>query len=416
MSKNLPIVSHVARDILHSSEAIKTPEGAIWEYIANSLQYTQKGVAPNVRVEIRDIVTIVDNGRGMSFDDLATRFFAMHGVNQDRVCGNRGRGLYGVGKVAGLSIGKFIEVISIQGGFRNRLKLSRETLESSTGKASAKILERNIPTPEKNGTTIIISGLEQPVHPDRLRKHVESHLRIYPLSSIVTVNGVRCVYVEPPSVKTYTFRSEGIDKQIIGDVQLTIKVAKEKLPKNEAGIAVLSDTSWLETTLAGLEHRAHIYRLFGDIHVPKLESDASKPAAFDLTRSGKLNPRNQLVNGIYIFVSQKLEEVRKSLEELAKAVEPELNCAAINEAYKGIFREVGVIDCPTIKLVETEGSPLVATKKKTITINIAHPSLSSMRKTKDHAGLLPLLAMSCGNFVNEAMRDRIVERLSSVNL
>lgn len=55
--------------------------------------------------------------------------------------------------------------------------------------------------------------------------------------------------------------------------------------------------------------------LFGEIDVPALETDKSMPAAFDASRSMRLNPENRLVATIYEFVGPHLEALRKGLVE-----------------------------------------------------------------------------------------------------
>src|SRR5262245_22224028 len=98
----IQVSSHVARDLLSSAAAFKNEAAAVWEYVANSLQYLDPGVLPVVQVTVDTVerwIRISDNGKGMSIDDLG-HFFTMHGENQERLSGRPGRGKFGTGKAA----------------------------------------------------------------------------------------------------------------------------------------------------------------------------------------------------------------------------------------------------------------------------------------------------------------------------
>jgi hypothetical protein len=58
--------------------------------------------------------------------------------------------------------------------------------------------------------------------------------------------------------------------------------------------------------------------LFGEIEVSQLDDDKSPIAPFDLSRSMRLNPSNELVQFTYAFISQSVEQVRRELVERDK--------------------------------------------------------------------------------------------------
>ena len=63
----ITVSTHVGRDLLQSANIFKTADVAVWEYIVNSLQYVEAGVAPSVEVQIdnsKKRITIRDNGQG----------------------------------------------------------------------------------------------------------------------------------------------------------------------------------------------------------------------------------------------------------------------------------------------------------------------------------------------------------------
>ncbi len=105
----LKVTSHVGRDLLAAAASFKTEAAAIWEYVVNSLQYTDEGVLAKIQVIVKPrqkIVEIRDNGRGMTAEGL-TQYFTMHGENIDRLRGRPGRGKFGTGKAAAFGIGKW---------------------------------------------------------------------------------------------------------------------------------------------------------------------------------------------------------------------------------------------------------------------------------------------------------------------
>src|SRR5262249_26567268 len=81
------------------------------------------------------------------------------------------------------------------------------------------------------------------------------------------------------------------------------------------GIAILSGGVWHETTLAGCERKPFAEYLFGIFDVPALAQDKSGVSPFDMSRSMKLNPRNEIVADILRFVGVQLERIRKELEK-----------------------------------------------------------------------------------------------------
>jgi hypothetical protein len=58
--------------------------------------------------------------------------------------------------------------------------------------------------------------------------------------------------------------------------------------------------------------------IFGEIDVPKLDEDRSPIPPFDLSRSMKLNPSNELVQAIYGFIGSKIDQVRRELLKAEK--------------------------------------------------------------------------------------------------
>jgi hypothetical protein len=91
-------------------------------------------------------------------------------------------------------------------------------------------------------------------------------------------------------------------------------VAKAPLEDEFRGVAILANGVWHETTLAGSERKPFAEYLFGSLDVSALGQESNGVPAFDMSRSMKLNPRNEIVADIIRFVGVNIEIVRKDLE------------------------------------------------------------------------------------------------------
>src|SRR5579863_3580744 len=145
-SDRIFVKSHVARDLLQNAALFKTDKLVVWEYVSNGLQYVDPGTSPVVRVMLdskKKRITITDNGRGMSWEDLKN-FFVMHGVNVDRKEGRPGRGRFGTGKSAAFGIADGLRIITVRAGRRSVVELARSDIETlnSEEPIPVKIIER----------------------------------------------------------------------------------------------------------------------------------------------------------------------------------------------------------------------------------------------------------------------------------
>lgn len=130
----IAVTTHVARDLLQSAALFKHEHSVVWEYVSNGLEYTDPSVNPvvNVHVDVKARgITIHDNGRGMSPDDLQ-RYFQMHGENIDRKKGKEGRGMFGTGKSAAFGIANILRVTTVKNGKRCKVQLKRADIEAQT--------------------------------------------------------------------------------------------------------------------------------------------------------------------------------------------------------------------------------------------------------------------------------------------
>jgi histidine kinase/DNA gyrase B/HSP90-like ATPase len=322
-SNQLFVKSHVARDLLQNAGLFKTDKLVVWEYVSNGLQYVDPGINPIVRVFLdgkSKRITVSDNGRGMDWTGLQN-FFVMHGENIDRKEGRPGRGRFGTGKSAAFGIADILRISTQRKGKRSRVEISRVDVEkmSSEDPIPVKVIEREAPCSEQNGTLIEIEGVRlKSLDQAGVIRYIERHLAKWPKNTSVYVNNHECEFAEPPISKEFQFRSEGEFEKFLGDALLVVRVSKSPLEEDFRGVSIFANGVWHETTLAGSEGRDMSQFIFGEIDVPKLDEDRSPIAPFDVSRSMKLNENNELVQAIYAFVGLRIEEVRRKLVEEEK--------------------------------------------------------------------------------------------------
>ena len=320
----LKVTSHVGRDLLASASSFKSEAAVVWEYVVNSLQYVDPGVSPRVQVTIapgRKGIVISDNGCGMSSKDLA-HFFRMHGENLDRLAGRTGRGKFGTGKSAAFGISNVLRVDTICNGKRNVVSLTRQMIEKSGGGEIPLQWEvKDEIVDEPNGTTVSILDINL----DRVKRasiieYVERHLQAFRAAApAVAIDDHVCIYREPATAETLKFEPTAAQRELLGDVQLVIKIACAPLPQGEQGITVTSGLGNLVAIeRAGIEAKEFGNYLFGEIDVPALEIHPSPIEPYDPTRSLQLNPQHPVVAVLLGFVGSKLEEVRASLVRRSK--------------------------------------------------------------------------------------------------
>jgi hypothetical protein len=319
MSDQIYVRSHVARDLLQSAAFFKTDRLVVWEYVSNGLQYVDPNTAPVVKVVLegrKKSIRIVDNGRGMDWEGLKN-FFLMHGENLDRKLGRGGRGRFGTGKSAAFGIADVLRISTVRDGRRNAVELSRRDIEKmgSDAPIPVRVLEREVPSNSPNGTSVEIEGVHlKSLDQAGVIHYIERQIARWAKGCTVYVNNHECEYAEPPISAERSFTPSDAQKEVLGNVTLIVKVSKKPIDEADLrGIGIYSNGVWHETTLAGSEGREMTQYLFGEIDVPALELDNFPIPPLDMSRSMRLNPQNELVQAIYAFIGQKVEEVRGEL-------------------------------------------------------------------------------------------------------
>lgn len=344
-TSKLIVKSHVARDLLQSAGLFKTDKLVVWEYVSNGLQYVGAGTNPVVKVSLdsrKKRISIQDNGRGMDWSGLQN-YFVMHGENLDRKEGRPGRGRFGTGKSAAFGIAEVLRITTVRNNKRSQVELKRSNIEGITSgnEIPVEIRESEIPVSTPSGTLIEIEGVHlRSLDQAGIIHYIERHLAHWPKNATVIVNNHECEFNEPPVASEFRFSPEGAAFEILGDVELVIKVSKSFLDDELRGVSVFSNGVWHETTLGGSEGREMSQYIFGEIDVPTLDDDKSPVAPFDVSRSMQLNPENDLVRAMHAFVGIKVEEVRRSLVEADKKRKAEEDAKKLAEQASEIARVI----------------------------------------------------------------------------
>ncbi len=316
----LSVTSHVGRDLLQSAALFQHEQTVVWEYVSNGLEYIDPGVQPIVYVTVdarAKKISIRDNGRGMDVEDLQ-RYFKMHGENIDRKKGKAGRGMFGTGKSAAFGIGDVLSLTTVKDGKRSKVQLERKDIEAEANgdEIPIRVLEREVPTQERNGTFVEIEEIHlKKLDVPSIVRHVERHIAHWPNASVF-VNKQPCKVEEPPYSKELKFPTKGTEfESVLGEAELVVKIAKAPLEPEWQGIAIMSKGVWHMLTLAGCENKSFANYIFGEFDVARLAEDKSPISAFDMSRSMRLNPKNEVVANIFAFVGSKIEAVRRDLEK-----------------------------------------------------------------------------------------------------
>ena len=314
----IEVTSHVSRDFLQNAAYFNTMSKLVWEYVANSLDARKDNTPIYVNVDITSHeVTVSDNGRGMSREEL-NNFFQMHGENIQRKRGKRVRGRFGTGKCAAFGLADHLRIDTTQSGLQNVVELRREDIEGAESGDPFPVRDVRVdsPTSEDDGTIVTIREfhIRRP-NVNKVISYVERHLSRHRQRARVIINGHVCEFEEPPSVEQFTILpTPGVSKHI-GDASLLVKVSPVPLDKDTRGIDILSHGIWHETTLAGIEDKERANYLFGEIDVPLLEDGQWPIPAFDNTRNNVLNRQNPVVVVLLGWLAEELDRIRRKLVE-----------------------------------------------------------------------------------------------------
>lgn len=318
--RQITVSSHVGRDLLQSAALFRNEAAVVWEYVVNSLQYVERGIAPSIEIRVdpsNHRIEISDNGRGMTSSDLQNHFFTMHGENIDRKSGKSGRGKFGTGKSAAFGIANTMSVNTVKNGRRNIVRLTREAINSSSGdKFPVEWVAQDIQTDDPPGTRICIEDiLLTRIKAQPIIEYIERHLQSYHASNPrIAVNSHVCEIRMPEIARSETFSPLPEEKKILGDISLEISVALAPLSSSAWGVIVTSgEGNLIAVETGGIESKECGNYLFGRVDVPAIEEFETEIEPYNSTRDLRLNPQHPVVATLVGFIGACLEKVRNDL-------------------------------------------------------------------------------------------------------
>lgn len=318
-NSRLTVTSHVGRDLLASAAAFKNEAVAVWEYVANSIEYVDRGTTPKVQVRVQPKqrrIVIADNGKGMGTDDLR-HYFTMHGENRDRLAGRLGRGKFGTGKSAAFGIANGLRIETVREGHRNVVSLTREMIEASSGEdipVNWEVRDESTTAPQGTVVTIEDVALSQ-LRSAPISEYIERHLQAFrAIAPEVAVNNHVCSYREPEVEASHEFLPSSSQAKTLGDIKLVVKVARAPLLEADQGIVITAGPGNLVAIeRGGIQTKEFGSYLFGEVDVPAIETYDTKLSPYDSSRSLQLNPEHPVVAVLLGFIGSHLEAVRRDL-------------------------------------------------------------------------------------------------------
>ena len=226
------------------------------------------------------IISITDNGSGMSPDDLRSKFLYIGRQRRqggERTTGKRlVIGSKGIGKLAGFGISKRIRITTRQSGEQSIITIDRSILDSVE-----KLTEHEFdivvsPSEADDGTTIELlqlhEGLQLP-SADVVRRHL---FRVLPVGShfSIQVNNTEC------SAETVIGEKSEFSEEIPGEGKVSGYYIIANNRQSSPGLAVrVRGRIVQEPSLFGLDTRSHGFftaeKIVGEIHADFLDPEVS---------------------------------------------------------------------------------------------------------------------------------------------
>lgn len=254
--------------------------------------------ATEVRITLPDtvdensMITVSDNGTGMSPTDLSEKF--LYVARNRREEGERSEndrlliGSKGIGKLAGFGIASRVRVVTRRNREQSALTIDKDVLESLKTLSQHKFDIVVSATERPNGTTLELSDLHEGLHlpaADVLRRHL---YRVMPSGPDfrMLVNDVECTAEDILGEKSQF--SETIDG--VGTVTGYYIIAnqRQKVP----GLAVrVRGRIVLEPSLFGLDTRAHGFftaeKVAGEMNAEFLDPEKTEGERHDLIKTSR---------------------------------------------------------------------------------------------------------------------------------
>ncbi len=332
MGQVIPIKIEKTRAVVQSANSFGSISVVIWEYIANGIDYINKGTKPQMEVIIeKDKIIFSDNGRGLDTEDLQN-FFTAYAENRDRVSGNYSflrRGYFGTGGFSVFKIAKSLNITSVKNKKLYSGKISFEDIKKDKGFELDTVGKK---TDLANGTKFEVSDFYKEITKKQIvdiKDYVQKQM-MNVKGAEVWINNDLLEYKEPAIEKELTKVIKSKDTVFYddlndlgfgaGNITLTLKKTKKPLPKGEYGVAVLGDGNLLEVCSPGIETKKYCDYIIGEAEIENIYQNLEKfdPPLFDQSRRRELSLENKYVLKLRAFIGIELEKFEKEVSNVEK--------------------------------------------------------------------------------------------------
>lgn len=319
------MTTHAGRSLLQEAARFSNEGKAVGEYVKNSWQYTDHD--PTVEIFINQenkSIRIIDDSNGMDLSDINERFLILHQENIERAKGKIGRGEYGTGKIAALGIGQILRVRTVRNKKINEFEIRRSDCDASISQKEVKVhwIKSNKDISEKNGTIIDILGfrLKRQIKTNNIKDFLQSKTlteTVYDHKIKLFLMAEELKKKEIPYSEIIEVKTEGEFKKIIGDAEISIKVATRKLDEDERGTKIFAKGIY-KAFIKNPSARFNDF-IFAECSCDRLIDENQDPPIFDSSRREELNEDNELARKFREFVNISIDKVRKKLEKDSNA-------------------------------------------------------------------------------------------------
>ena len=314
------------------------------ELISNAWDADAHNVWINLENGANKRITVIDDGSGMSFDELNDKFLKIGrnrrlDMNADKTdSGRLVLGKKGLGKLSMFGIGKQITVTSIKDGLKTSFLMDYEKIkESNAGSYEPTVICQEIVTEESNGTSIIIDSINRKTDFDisAIEQGIRGRFHIFSSDFIVHIGDElhidSCDVPEGSYEFSWNFPDDYVDdfsnKKALMDfarkheITGTIYTAKTPLKSTNQGIVLFSRNKLVQENKSFDKRGNDNFFLYmtGAFDVDFVDSDMSidncstdrKSLAWDNYENDDLIELNELLEEIVACTQNRWRKARK---------------------------------------------------------------------------------------------------------
>jgi len=272
------------------------------------------------------VIVVQDNGHGMSFDDCDSKYLVIgrdrREAEGDYVLGNPKRrpiGRKGIGKLAGFGIADTVIVTTVQKGKRTTFEMAYRAIEKlNLGEAyHPKILDAEVKTAEKPGTTVTLQGikLQRAIDEEDFRYSMARRFSLISGDFSIKINGIPLRRDEVEL--QFRFPNKSVNTETIpgaGTIQWWVGFTEKPIERDEdRGVVVVvrgtlaQQTPFFFGLTGGFEGQLGIQYMTGEINADFLDQ------AYDAiaTDRGSVNWEREEAQPLLAWGKEKLKFLLK---------------------------------------------------------------------------------------------------------